>query len=194
MKPSWFFGIDPTPGERALAHLAGAFGVAAALAIGLDANWTWWRLLVAAVIAYDLAGGVVAGGLDSAKRFYHGPLPVRPTRLNRFLHDEIGFAAVHVQPVVVGLLFGAAWWWGPLWYAWALAGVVLVARAPRRLARPVALLAVLTGAMLAPSIPAPDGLAWLPVVLLVKLVVAHAVPERPHDVRGNRSSATGAAV
>jgi hypothetical protein len=34
--------------------------------------------------------------------------------------------------------------------------------------------------MLAPSIPAPDGLAWFPVVLLLKLVVAHAVREEPY--------------
>ncbi|MFW6691602.1 hypothetical protein [Streptomyces sp. MAR4 CNX-425] len=176
---SWFYGLGSTGAERRTANLAGLFGVVALLTTAGDPAWPWWKYAIGAVVAFDLAGGVVANGLDAAKRFYHGPLPLPPTRLNRFLHHEVGFAAVHLQPVVVGLVFGGPWWWGPLWYAWALAGVVAVSRSPRRLARPVGLFAVLTGLMLAPALDGPAGFAWLPAVLLVKLALAHAVPEEP---------------
>ncbi|MEU7150628.1 hypothetical protein AB0B79_19975 [Streptomyces sp. NPDC039022] len=179
-RPSWFFGSGATGGERVLACMAGAFGVCFLVWDAGDLGWPWWKYAVAVALVFDLAGGVVANGLDAAKRFHHGPLPLPPTRLNRFLHHEVGFAAAHLQPVVIGLLFGGPWWWGPLWYAWALAGVVLVNRARRHLARPVALFAVLAGVMVAPALPAPAGFGWLPAVLLLKLVLAHAVPEIPY--------------
>ncbi|MFH9424246.1 hypothetical protein [Streptomyces sp. NPDC017529] len=178
-RPSWFFGSGATRAERALACLAGAVGVCFLFWHTRNLDWPWWKYAVAVTLVFDLAGGVVANGLDAAKRFYHGPLPLPPTRLNRFLHHEVGFAAAHLQPVVIGLLFGGPWWWGPLWYGWALTGVVLVSRARRYLARPVGLFAVLAGVLVAPSLPAPAGFAWLPAVLLLKLVLAHAVPETP---------------
>ncbi|MEV0697054.1 hypothetical protein AB0I53_03915 [Saccharopolyspora sp. NPDC050389] len=179
-KPSWFFGTGATTAERTLAHLAAAAGIAVLLWTARDLPWPWWKYLVGAVLVYDLAGGVVANGLNAAKRFYHGPLPLPPTRLNRLLHNEIGFAAVHLQPILIGVLFGGPRWWGPLWYAWALAGVVLVARAQLYLARPLGLFVVLIGVMIAPTLPSPEGFAWLPAVLLLKLVLAHAVPEEPY--------------
>ncbi|MGI5171602.1 hypothetical protein ACQEU3_45385 [Spirillospora sp. CA-253888] len=183
-KPSWFFGTGTTPAERALPFAAAGIGLAVLAWTTRDLSWPWWRHLVAVVLVVDLAGGVVANGLNAAKRFYHGPLPLPPTRLNRLLHDEIGFAAVHLQPVVIGLLFGGPWWWGPLWYAWALTGVVLVARVSVYLARPVGLLVVLAGVLVSPSLATPEGFAWLPAVLLLKLVLAHAVPEEPYGRPG----------
>ncbi|GAB2592671.1 hypothetical protein GCM10027168_27080 [Streptomyces capparidis] len=178
-RPSWFFGTGATRSERALACLAGLLGVAAVAVASRDLPWPWWMRLLAAVLVFDLAGGVVANGLDAAKRFHHGPLPLPPTAVNRFLHHGVGFAAVHVQPMVIGLVFGGPWWWGPLWYGWALAGVLLVRRTRPYLTRPVGLLVVLAGVLVAPSLPAPAGFAWMPAVLLLKLVLAHAVPERP---------------
>ncbi|GAA1527640.1 hypothetical protein GCM10009678_06670 [Actinomadura kijaniata] len=180
-RPSWFFGTGTTAAEYALPCAAAVAGIAGLLASARGLDWEWWRHLVAIALVVDLAGGVVANGLDAAKRFYHGPLPLPPTRLNRFLHDPVGFTAVHLQPIVAGLVFGGPWWWGPLWYAWALAGVVLVVRAPSYLARPVALLVVLAGVMASTSLPDPAGFGWLPAVLLLKLVLAHAVPEQPYE-------------
>jgi hypothetical protein len=163
------------------AWLAAAAGLAAVGVAALDLDWSWWRMLVAALLVVDLAGGVVANGLDSAKRFYHGPPPAHLRATGRFLHHPVGFAAVHVQPVAIGLLFaGGVWWWGTLWWAVALAGTVLVNRLPAHLARPAALLVVTVVVLAAPAVPGPDGFWWLPAVLTLKLVLAHAVPERPH--------------
>ncbi|MER7039256.1 hypothetical protein ACIOHB_05640 [Streptomyces microflavus] len=51
-------------------------------------------------------------------------------------------------------------------------------RAEERLKRPVALGCVVTGIMVAAYVDSPPGLEWLPAVLLLKLVLAHGVPER----------------
>ncbi|MFJ8772714.1 hypothetical protein [Streptomyces microflavus] len=67
---------------------------------------------------------------------------------------------------------------GLLWYGWALVGAVVVDRAEERLKRPVALACVVTGVMVAAYADFPPGLEWLPAVLLMKLVLAHGVPER----------------
>ncbi|WP_139140920.1 hypothetical protein [Streptomyces oceani] len=134
-------------------------------------------------LVWDLAGGVVANSLDSAKRFYHRPLPAPSGALARCLHHPVGFAAAHVQPILVGLLFGGPWWWGLVWYAAALAGVLAVTgvrrlpEVPDRLQRPLAMGLVGTGVLAAPLLSAPEGFGWLPAVLLLKLVGAHAVPE-----------------
>jgi hypothetical protein len=193
-KPSWFFGTGTTAAERALASLAGVIGVAILFWNTSPLDWPWWKYVIGAALVFDLAGGVVANGLNAAKRFYHGPLPLRPTAINRLLHNEIGFAAVHVQPIVIGLVFGGPWWWGPLWYAWALVGVVLVARIRLYLARPVGLFVVLAGVMVSPSLPDPAGFAWLPAVLLLKLALAHAVPEEPYGPAAERWKQLGSSA
>ncbi|MFC4561673.1 hypothetical protein ACFO4E_07375 [Nocardiopsis mangrovi] len=52
----------------------------------------------------------------------------------------------------------------------------------------------LAGVMIAPSVPSPEGFAWLPAVLLLKLVLAHAVPEEPYpqgSARAESAAPTG---
>ncbi|CAM5369989.1 putative protein OS=Streptomyces microflavus OX=1919 GN=Smic_39150 PE=4 SV=1 [Streptomyces microflavus] len=51
-------------------------------------------------------------------------------------------------------------------------------RAEERLKRPVALGCVVTRIMVAAYVDSPPGLERLPAVLLLKLVLAHGVPER----------------
>lgn len=158
MKQGWLFGIGATPAEKALAYALGAAGVGLVVWQARDLDWTWWQYAVGGLVAFDLAGGVIANA--------------RRSKLNR---HPIGFTAAHVQPVLIGLLFGAAWW-GLLWYAWALVGVLLVSAVPRSVARPVAFLVVVLGTFVGIALTAPPAFEWLPTILLLKLVLAHAVP------------------
>lgn len=177
-RPDWLFGTGATRTEKGMAHAAAALGCAAFAVGGQGLGWAWWQWLVGLLLVWDLAGGVVANGLDTAKRFYHSPLERPAGPAARFLHHPVGFTAAHVQPLLAGLVFsGGPWWWGPLWYCWALAGAVLVHRLRERLQRPAALGVVGAGVMAVPLVAGPPGLAWLPAVLLLKLVLAHAVPE-----------------
>lgn len=176
-RPDWLFGPGATGSEKALAYATAALGCVAFALGGRDLAWAWWQWLVGLALVWDLVGGVVANGLASAGRFYHSPLPGPAGPAARFLHHPVGFTAAHLQPLVAGLVFpGGSWWWGVLWYGWALVGAALVYPAPERTRRPAALAVVGLGVMVAPAVPAPPGLAWLPAVLLLKLVLAHGVP------------------
>ena len=104
--------------------------------------------------------------------------------LLRLVRRPVAFSALHVQPILVGLLFpGASWWWGAAWYAAVLLAVVVVRRVPAQLARPAALAFAAAAALAAPLIEHPVGFAWLPVILALKLVVAHAVPSDAEEAR-----------
>jgi hypothetical protein len=177
-RPDWLFGDGATRTEKGLAYTVAAVGCAAFVAGGQGLGWSWWQWAVGVALVWDLVGGVVANGLDSAKRFYHSPLPGPAGPGARLMHHPVGFTATHLQPVLAGLVFpGGPWWWGLLWYGWALLGAVVVHRLSRRLQRPAAFAVVAAGVMVAPLVTAPPGMAWLPAVLLLKLVLAHAVPE-----------------
>lgn len=184
----WLHGLGASRLDRRLTlgmALAAVAIVGAALVLDAPAldgagAWTWWRVAVVAVLLVDLVGGVVANASVPAKRLYHGPVPSSAGRLGRLLHDHMGFTALHIHPLVVAaLLPDGSWWWGALWYGWALGGVAVVRAVPRRLERPVALGVATLGIVASAAIPAPVGLAWFPAVFLLKLVVAHAVDEPP---------------
>lgn len=183
-------GDGATRGERLLPVVTGL--LAAAVVMGhatlADLGWAWWQHLLAGVLTFDLAGGVVALALNSAKRFHHAPSIPVPRRSAALTRNAPLFTAIHLQPVAIGLLFpGAPWWWGVLWYAVCLAGLFLVARVPLHLARPVAMLLVTITAVLTPVLEHPAGFAWVPVVLVAKLVLG-AVREEPYRPSSDRSA------
>lgn len=74
-KPSWAFGAGATRAEKGLAYAVSLFGICALVVGGHGLGWTWWQWLIGALLVHDLAGGVVANGLDTAKLFYHSPSP-----------------------------------------------------------------------------------------------------------------------
>lgn len=181
------FGTGATPAEKGLAIGAGALG---ALAIPLiawleGADWNALHYVVAAVVALDVVGGVVANGLNSAKRDHFGPASrTAATVGGRLVRAPIAFTALHVHGVIVGLLFPPhAWWWGVAWYAWVLGWVVLTRVSPTYLQRPVALAGCALTVLAAMVIPAPPFWQWLPLMLMLKLCLAHAVQEEPYRPR-----------
>lgn len=187
-KPDALLGTGATAAERWLTHgtaLIGTIVVVGAVATTQPEAWDWWHYLLAAVVALDLLGGVVANGLNAAKRDHHGPVPQPLTIGIRLVRRPVLFAAVHLQPVAVGLLLpGGSALWGWVWYAAALLSVIAVRRVPLYLQRPVALAACVLVAVSAPLVetvlPSPVGMAWVPVVLALKLALAHAVQEEPY--------------
>lgn len=177
------FGDGATRAEKALPNITAIAGVALLFwyaASTPELHWQWWRYLIAAVFVYDLVGGVVANGLNSAKRFQHARRIAVPRPTASFVRNHVLFAAVHVQPILVAILFpGPGVWWGAVWYAIALVTVVMVLRVPLYLRRPAALMVIATAPMLAAILPAPLGFSWLPAVLVAKLGLG-AVQEEPY--------------
>lgn len=174
-------GTGATAIERGLVWATAGAGTLLAVGIAVrdDVEWAWWQWLVVLALAVDLIGGPVANSLGSAKRLYHRPLPAEATTAQRLLHDPVVFTAIHVQPfVVAAVLPGHRWPWAATLYASALVGVLCVRAAPPHLARPVAYAAVVLGVLLLQLVDAPQGVGWLGPVLLIKLVLAHALPEQ----------------
>lgn len=103
-KPSWAFGAGATRAEKGLAYAVSLFGICALVVGGHGLGWTWWQWLIGALLVHDLAGGVVANGLDTAKLFYHSPLTFTDSVFARFVHHPVGFTAIHLQPVLIALV------------------------------------------------------------------------------------------
>lgn len=183
-RTSWFFGAGATRAEVTLILVGGIGGAAAVWAFWfapVAASWQWWQLAIGIVFALDLCGGAVANATNAIKRQYYGLESAVPAGLEgRLARNPIAFASLHVYSIVIVLLYpGGYWIWGLVWYFGVVAAVTVVQAVPPYLRRPVAMLLALA-AMLASGMPAPEGWAWLPLVLTAKLVLAHAVREEPY--------------
>ncbi|WP_020666136.1 hypothetical protein [Amycolatopsis nigrescens] len=179
-RPNWLLGHAPARNERLLVGATAVGGTVAVclLAARSGVSWAWWQWLIVAVIAVDMVGGPVANALRGAKRLYHSPLPASATPLQRLLHNRLAFTIMHVQPfIVAAFLPGHAWLWATAIYGIAVLGVLAVALAPAQLAEPVAFAAATVALVVVPTLTAPAGMAWLGYVHVVKLVLAHAVPD-----------------
>lgn len=140
---------------------------------GLD--WTVGQMIVAALLAFDLFGGVITNATGSAKRWYH--------RSGQGFWQHWGFVALHgVQLLIVAWLFrGMDWLFFATIYGYLLGVTVIVLKAPLYLQRPLALLAlcdmILVNHYLLPSSP---GLEWFVPILFLKLLVSHLLKEAPY--------------
>jgi hypothetical protein len=178
------FGAGATRVEKVLASGAGLLGalLVAGTAAAQGSGWSAVQYAVAAIIAFDVVGGVVANSLGSAKRDHlRTPSATARTAAGRVLRMPVLFTALHVHPIVVGVLYDSpVWWWGAAWYLVTLLGTILVRLSALYLQRPVALAWCALVAVGASFLPSPALWGWLPVVLVLKLVLAHAVPEKPY--------------
>jgi hypothetical protein len=182
-RPDWLYGTGATRVEKVVVWLTVAVALPVVVVIQerSDATWRWWHWLLLLALVADLVGGVVANSLGSAKGLYHTPWPSSGPFRHRILRNHLAFAALHVHPFVVVMLFpGSRWAWAAGWYAAAVIGVGLVAAAPTYLKRPAAMGVATLALLVADMAAGPGGLAWLGPTLVLKLVVAHAVPETPY--------------
>lgn len=166
-----FFGSHLTPGEKLGNAVSPLIGIA--LAVGLAAsqevNWAWWQWLVAALLGADLMGGVFTNASNAAKRNYDTTGGDRGVLL---------FAAGHVHPLILPLLFDVGWLWAGCLYGGMVGTTAMVVALPLVLRRPAAMVLYATGlAVLMTLVPVPAALAWVAPVFLLKLLLAHGVRE-----------------
>jgi hypothetical protein len=197
-RSDWLMGTGTDRHERTLvwAATAAAVVVAVPAAVVQDADWTWWQWLLVLVLSVDVAGGVPANALATAKRFYHSPAPDDVPRTALLVRNHVAFSALHLHPfLVVALLPDATVLWATAWYVIALSGTAAVVAAPLYLRRPLAAGWVTVALVATPLIDAPAGLWWLGPVLVLKLVTAHAVREEPYrPVPGDGATAASSAA
>lgn len=160
------YGARPEEARLTLAIAFIGTSVAASLARIAEVNWAWWQWALVLVLAFDLFGGAAACALPASARKLHrdGGL-LRP----------VGFAALHVQPMLLALANTSVKWEAAtaLWFV-ALLGVALTLQFRSPLRRGFATgYCGLSIALVHPLISAPE-LAWLAPVFIIKLVGAHA--------------------
>ena len=172
-----FIGPGATPAEVWLAFGAAlAAGVAApTYAIVTDLGWNTLQLALAALIAFDVLGGVVTNATSAAKRWYHRP--------ELTFRDHFGFTALHlIHLFVVAWLFREGdWAFAIITSAYLLAAAAIILRVPLYLQRPVALLLYALSILMALYLLSPTpGLEWFLPLFYLKLLVSHLVREEPY--------------
>ncbi|MFF2233271.1 hypothetical protein [Streptomyces anulatus] len=162
---------DAERGERIICYAGALAGTVFATALALRAPYAWPALTVIAVVAFDLFGGTVVNATRSAMRRFHRP---GRSRLHHF-----AFVAAHVQPFAPALLVPGFGWISAAVYALTLAGAACVLIAPADLRRPVAFaVSALAITAATTSVAVPGEPAWFAPVLVIKLLLAHLLPER----------------
>ncbi|WP_432454015.1 MULTISPECIES: hypothetical protein [unclassified Agarivorans] len=172
-----FIGPGATRAEWGLQTIIPAVAAIAALlnAWQLGAEWTWWQNIVAALIAFDVMGGIITNATSSAKRWYHRVGQGRKQHLNfialHFLQlSLISWCFLDFDFVWIGIaglyMMGAAW---------------LILTTVLYLQRPMAM-ALYSGALLISLyvLPAALGLEWFLPMFYLKLLVSHLPQEEPY--------------
>ena len=183
-KPDGFFGTGATPSEQILVWGFGLLGTGLLgwVAWSHAIPWTWWQYVIAALLALDVLGGVVANALNSCKRFYHASLQPEETGFTGLAKNHLAFTAFHVHPLIIGLVFGHMnWSYGLFWYVSLVLSALLVLQMPLYLHRPVALGIIMTAILINMYIIHPvTGFEWLVPALFLKIIYGHLVREEPY--------------
>lgn len=138
---------------------------------GLD--WSTWQLLIAAIFAFDLTGGVIINASSSAKRWYHRP--------GQGFKQLFGFTSAHIHPLLIAWLWlDGDWKYFFIAYVFLLFAATLILKAPLYLQRPIALTLYLIGLILSLYFLAPiEGLEWFLPLFYLKLLMSHLLKEAP---------------
>lgn len=172
-----FIGPGTTRAELML-EIVVSLGAALALVVYALVNTLGWnalQMLVAALLALDIAGGVVTNAASSAKRWYH--------RVGQSAVNHLAFVAVHIAHVMLLVVFFRAGDWGYAAgvYGYLMLAAVIIAFSPMYLRRPIAF-TFLMGAFAVNAyvlLPSP-GFEWFLPAFTLKLLVAHLLREEPY--------------
>jgi hypothetical protein len=187
------FGPPRTRGET-IVCLGGSALVIALLAACVDHEGGWHgrsvlQIVVLAAIIFDLIFGMFTISTTTAKAWYHREgADARRLRL--------GFVVGHLSYLVAGAaLFDTGWLWATANAGLLLAFAVALELTPTDPKRIVAIGLTLT-AGLANLIwmPLPASLAWLPVLLYVKVLVCFPLPASRCAVPASAADHLAAAV
>jgi len=138
-------------------------------------GWSISQCIIAALLAFDIGGGVTANATSSAKRWYH--------RSGQGFKQHFGFIALHVFHIfLVALLFrDFDITFLSVIYLYLLTSAGLVLLVPLYIQRSVALLLTCGAIVLSQFIVLPtNGLQWFVPFLFIKLLVSLLVWEEPY--------------
>ncbi len=148
-------------------------------------DWTWWQLLIASYISFDLGGGFMSNSLNSVIRFYETPYKEGEGKSAKYLKNDWIYNGMHFHPLIVGLVFNNDWVYAIGWQVIFFGSLAVVAITPQYLKRPISrlltLLAIIISLYFLQSVP---GFEWfIPFIplIFIKMVMGHMVREEPYD-------------
>ena len=173
-----FIGPGATPAEQWLQFapaLIGAF-LAPAYAILTGHDWGILLILLSAIFAIDLVGGVITNATSAAKRWYH--------RAEQGKWAHLQFVALHVVHVLLVAWFfrEADWIYFAVVSSFLLIAAWIILSVPLYLQRPVAFMLFGIGLLIGIYGFAPTpGLEWFLPFFFLKVLVSHLVKEAPYQ-------------
>ncbi len=140
-----------------------------AASTGLAWNPLQWA--IALLFALDIAGGVTMNASPAARRWWHRP--------GQHAKARFGFAAVHLHPLVLHMVFPEIGWRTALeMYGYLLVASAALLLSPHRLRRPIAhglfAIALILCLLHWPMFP---GLVWFGPLYFLKLLLAHPLDD-----------------
>lgn len=149
--------------------------LAPAYALLMGHEWSLLLIMLSAVLAIDLVGGVITNATSAAKRWYH--------RAGEGTREHLQFAALHVVHVllVAWLFRDADWTYFAVISSFLLIAVWLILSVPLYLQRPVAFALFGAGLLIGTyGFTATPGLEWFLPFFFMKVLVSHLVQEEPY--------------
>jgi len=183
-KADFLLGTSATRAEKILGWSAGLVGAGLYVWLYMTRalDWAWWQYIVAGLLAFDVAGGVVANALNSCKQFYHTPPKPDEPPYAAFFKNHLFFTLLHIHPLAIALLFGSSnYFFGIFWYLYLIAGTIVITGTPLYIRRPVAFFGILLALLLNIYVIAPvPGFEWFVPALMMKILYGHLVREEPY--------------
>lgn len=143
----------------------------AAYSVKTGLAWTPLQWAIVLIFALDIAGGVTMNASPAARRWWH--------RSGQDAKAHLVFAAVHLHPIILHLVFPGTGWRPALeMYGYLLVASAALLFSPHQLRRPIAhgLFAIaLTLCLL--RWPLLSGLAWFGPLFFLKLLLAHPLDD-----------------
>lgn len=139
--------------------------------------WTWWQILIASYLAFDICGGIATNATSSAKRWWH-----RAER--QTVKAKMKFIIPHFyMPGLITLAFmpGNLTFFLVV-YGYLILGALIIVYTPLYLRRPMTLV-LFSGAIVMAMVlftPMVRGLEWFIPLLFLKLFVSHLNQEEPY--------------
>lgn len=172
-----FIGPGTTPAELILEIIVsvGAALLLILYALARPLDWSLIQLVVGALLALDIAGGVVTNATSSAKRWYH--------RAGQGAVNHLTFLTVHILHLLLFVVFFRAGDWGYVVgaYGYVMLTAAIVTFSPLYLRRPIAFTGLMGAFALNAYVLLPTpGFEWFLPAYTLKLLVAHLLREEPY--------------
>ena len=138
-------------------------------------HWGPLQFFFCAILAFDIAGGVITNSTSAAKRWYH--------RRGQSFSNHLSFVALHVGHLflVAALYLSFDLLWLLCTSVFLLFSALLILCVPAYLQRPVSQLLYAVAVLLALYVfKSPVGLEWFLPLFYLKLLVSHLVKEEPY--------------